>query len=65
MTYVLALARGKQLSEHPNEEGAKLSALFYVKNKETIIWETDKDSPAQVALCHGLVRGKRRFVIHV
>jgi hypothetical protein len=51
MTYVLALARGKQLSEHPNEEGAKLSALFYVKNKETIIWETEGDGfPSRVLI---------------
>ncbi len=60
--WVLQDAEHECLSMHPNISGAKLAALFHVKNGEQIAWE-DRKLPVQVAAEIGMVNGKDRFVI--
>lgn len=38
MKYQLRNMRGDVLSEHPNQEGAQLSALHHVQNGDKIQW---------------------------
>ena len=53
---------GKILSDHPNIEGAKLSALFHIANGDNITWHK-YDGPVQVAAERGFVNSQRRFTI--
>jgi hypothetical protein len=55
-----ALSDGRSvLSTHPNEEGARLSALFHVANGEAIRWER------QPQYTIGTVSDKQRFKIEL
>jgi hypothetical protein len=61
-TWILQTARHHCLSEHPNESGAKLSALFHVKKGDKIYWE-DRYLPKEIGAFIGVVNGKDKFVI--
>jgi hypothetical protein len=50
------------LSSNPNAAGAKLSALFFVENGDSIYWEVAASRP-DIAIYYGNVDGDRRFRI--
>jgi len=60
--YILQDARHACLSRHPNTQGARLAALFHVKNGQQIVWE-DRGLPVEVAAWIGVVDGRDQFVI--
>lgn len=43
----------KLLSKHPNVNGAKLSALFHLRNGARITWDKDGSRPTQVGYFNG------------
>lgn len=57
----------KVCSLHPSIEGAKLSAVFHIKDGEHIFWEPELSAPTQVAAWYGRVNkqdGPARFVVY-